>query len=188
MFYKICQSISIEIQKLNEGELQAFMPLLAEIESGLHFSQRNPQHTAWLEQKIGSHLACGARFFGCQTETGEALGIVGIVMERKLFSAGTAEIVDIGVLAKHRRGGVGSLLLNHAVTVAKEEGAHAVFARTYAADTDAIAFYGRNAFYPVAVIPETNGPIDEGDIVMRRKLINKPHSDFTALTQHQSQQ
>ncbi len=162
------------IQELYADELEPFMPLLSEIECGNYFSDDNPKHASWLKHKINSHIACGARFFGRRTNAGEVLGIVGILIEHKLFCAATAEIVDIGVVSAQRRCGFGTELLNHALALAREQGATAVFARTYAADTDVIAFYGRNSFYPVAVIPGTNGPADEGDIVMRRKLSDKP--------------
>jgi GNAT superfamily N-acetyltransferase len=164
---------NITMQELTEGEFAPFMPLLSEIECGEHFSGTNPEHVAWLRHKIRAYMACGTRFFGYCSQTGEAIGIVGILIERKLFCAPTAEIMDIGVTQAYRRSGLGTKLLNDALAVAKEEGVQIVFARTYAADTGTIAFYGRNAFYPIAVIPGTNGPTDEGDIVMRRHLSEK---------------
>ena len=162
------------IQELIGSELEPFMLLLSEIECGNHFSNCNPKHVSWLKHKIKSHIAAGARFFGYRTKEGDILGVVGVLVERKLFCDATAEIVDIGVENTHRRNGLGTELLNHALLIAREEGVYAAFARTYAADTDTIAFYGRNAFCPVAVIPGANGPTDEGDIVMRRRLSNKP--------------
>jgi len=160
--------------ELTEAEMEPFTSLLAEIECGTHFSDGNPEHVSWLKHRIDSHTARGTRFFGCRTELGEILGIVGILMQRKLYCPATAEVVSLGVVSAHRRCGLGTELLNHALDVARAEGACAVFARTYAADTNAVAFYGRNAFYPVAVIPGTNGPADEGDIVMRRTLCDEP--------------
>jgi GNAT superfamily N-acetyltransferase len=164
---------NISMQELTEGEFTPFMPLLSEIECGDHFSESNPEHVAWLQHKIQTHVVCGTRFFGYHSQTGEAIGIVGILIERKLFCDPTAEIMDIGVVPAYRRSGLGTKLLHDALAVAKAEGVQIVFARTYAADTGTIAFYGRNAFYPVAVIPGTNGPTDEGDVVMRRHLIEK---------------
>ncbi len=164
------------ISELIKEELEPFMTLLSEIECGNHFSDANPKHVSWLKHKVNSHISCGTRFFGCRSKEGNPLGIVGILIERKLYCEPTAEIVDIGVVHLHRRHGLGTELLDHALKIARVEGAHAVFARTYAADTDTIAFYGRNTFYPIAVIPGTNGPTDEGDIVMRRKLSNKSNA------------
>ncbi len=162
------------IDELKEGKLEPFMPLLAEIECGSHFSDGDQKSESWLRQTINSHIARGTRYFGYISKAGDALGVVGILLVKKLFCATTAEIVDIGIVNTYRRCGLGTNLLNYAVNFAREEGAYAVFARTYAADIDTIAFYGRNAFYPVAVIPGTNGPIDEGDIVMRRKISDNP--------------
>jgi len=33
-----------------------------------------------------------------------------------------------------------------------------------------IHFYGKNGYVPVSVIPDTQGPGDEGTIVMRKRL------------------
>jgi len=162
------------IRELTDGKFEPFMPLLGEIECGRHFSISNVKHVSWLQNKIASHIAGGTRYFGCRSQKGDVLGIVGVMIERKLVCEPSAAIVDIGVVKAHRRRGLGTELLKHAVEVAVENGAHAVFVRTYAADTATIAFYGHNAFYPVAVIPGANGPDDEGDVVMRKKLPNSP--------------
>ena len=164
---------SKEIRELEKIELESFYPLLAEIECGNHFAIENSEHVTWLKHKINTRIACGTRFYGMFSESGESIGIIGVQIESKLFCASSAEVVDIGIVTTHRRSGLGSVLMNHAIEVAREAGAHAIFARTYAADTETIAFYGRNLFYPVAIIPDTNGPNDEGDIVMRRLLNRK---------------
>ena len=161
------------IVELDRNELLPFIPLLAEIECGNHFCSDNQEHLDWLNGKIDSRIACGTRFYGLFSKDNEIMGVVGVQIEQKLFCSGSAEVVDIGVVDSHRRKGLGSKLLSYAIEKATEAGAHAVFARTYAADTETIAFYGRNLFYPVAIIPDTNGPNDEGDIVMRRLLNRK---------------
>ena len=158
------------LRELSKDTLEPFLPLLAEIECGDHFSPQDPAHEAWLGQIIHAHLASGVRFFGRHGPEGQALGVVGVRVDAKLFCEGSAEITDIGVVVDHRRSGLGAELLRFAVEVARRAAVHAVFARTYAADTGVIAFYGRSQFYPVAVIPGTNGPDDEGTIVMRRRL------------------
>lgn len=160
----------LKIKALNRSELDSFMKLLGEIECGDHYSEFNTVHIEWLKQKIEAHLSNGTKYYGCRSDQGEVLGIVGLQIESKIFTNGTAEIVDIGIVAEHRRSGLGSKLLNYAVELLKPSGIPTVFARTYAADTDTITFYGRNGFYPVAVIPETNGLEDEGTIVMRKRV------------------
>jgi ribosomal protein S18 acetylase RimI-like enzyme len=167
------------IQPLAEPDLAQFMPLLGEIECGRHYSPDNPAHVHWLEQTIRAHLACGARFFGCRSDDARPMGIVGIVIRSSLFSPPTAEIVDIGVASGSRRRGIGTALLDYALTLAQQADAHAVFARTYAADAGVIVFYGRRGFCPVAVIPDTNGPHDEGTIVMRRRLTGSAGGRFS---------
>ncbi|MCB2156477.1 GNAT family N-acetyltransferase [bacterium] len=158
------------ICELRVEDLEKFLPLLAEIECGAHFDMANAEHVAFLRHRIEVYVAMGAQFFAARGDDGAPLGIVAVIVERKLHCAPSAEVVSIGTMAAHRRSGVGTELLNHAVDIARRAKAHAVFAKTYAADAGTIAFYGRNGFHPVAVIPGTNGPDDEGDAVMRKGL------------------
>src|SRR3990172_9035011 len=95
------------IQELTDGDLEPFMPLLGEIECGRLFSDSDPEHVSWLNHRIASHIAGGTRYFGCRSLTGDTLGILGFLIERKLFRAPSAEIVDIGVIDAHRRRGLG---------------------------------------------------------------------------------
>lgn len=164
----------ITITEVIGEQITPFFSLLGEIESGRHFSESKPTHRAWLERKIKARTACGTRFFAAHNASGAPVGIVGILLENKLFCEPHSELVDIGVVAAHRRRGIGSRLLIHAVNFANRNGATVVTLTTYAADGGAIAFYEHNAFHSVAVIPGTNGPEDAGDVVMQRSLSNQP--------------
>jgi GNAT superfamily N-acetyltransferase len=160
----------LSIRELVGAKLRPYFPLLAEIECGSHFQENNPEHRAWLERKIEQRLSCGARFFGSEDESGQPTGVLGVAIERQLHCAPTAEVVDVGVVRGQRRTGLGSQLLDYAETHARESQAHSLYARTYAGDAGTIAFYGRCGFSPVAVVPGKNGPDDEGEIVLRKRL------------------
>lgn len=158
------------IHELTGPALEPFLPLLGEIESGSHFDEENPRHLEWLRFKLDAHLARGTRYFGQLGGSNSPLGVLGVVIDHKLFCGPTAEIVDIGIIASRRGNGLGRALLEFAVDLVQPSGASSIFVRTYAGDEGVIAFYGRNGFHPVAVIPGTNGVHDEGTIVMRKTL------------------
>ena len=135
-----------KIELIEQRALEPYMNLLGEIECGDHYSEFNSQHLKWLNNKIQSHISNGTIYYGCHDKE-QILGIVGIQIDTKIFTVGTAEVVDIGVIASKRRSGLGSQLLDFAVNIAHQAGVPTIFAKTYAADTNTIAFYGKNAFY-----------------------------------------
>jgi GNAT superfamily N-acetyltransferase len=157
-------------RELERLELEAFMPLLGEIECGRHYSHAKADHRSWLRLRIETQLASGVRFYGYTDAKSGVVGIVGIRIDEKPDRHPQAEIVDLGVAEARRRQGIGSALLKHASALAGDRGAGRLYVRTYAGDTRAITFYGRNGFHPVAVIPDANGPDDEGDVVLRKRL------------------
>ena len=160
----------MEIIRVAQGDLTPFLSLLGEIEAGERFEWQQQAHRDWIQERIDNHLSAGTKYFGVLGSSGSPEGVIGVRVDRQLFTETTAEIVDIGVLQSSRRKGLGSYLLAHGVNIAISAGATAIYARTYAADWSVIAFYGRNRMHPVAVIPDTNGPDDEGTIVMRMGL------------------
>jgi ribosomal protein S18 acetylase RimI-like enzyme len=162
--------IDVELYEITEAELANYAALLGEIESGADFDSTNQEHLDFLWKRIAAHQARGAKYVGCGVDSGIPLGVVGVVIDESLFGEKTAEILDIGIDPDRRRLGLGTALLDYAVNQAKKAGAKTIYARTYAADFKVIAFYGRNGFHPVAVVPDTNGQNDEGTIVMRKRI------------------
>jgi len=158
------------IKSLNKKEFNIFFDLMGEVEMGRHFELDNPGHVAWLNKKIDSYYALGARFFGLSLDDGTPVGFATLLVNEKLFCANNAELLDIGVYPEYRRQDYGSQLLKHAEQLAVKADVYCLFARTYAADRAAISFYGHNGYAPVAVMPDLNGPGDEGEIFIRKLL------------------
>jgi ribosomal protein S18 acetylase RimI-like enzyme len=160
------------IRELDAQELaDTFFDLMGEVECGDHIDFSDPGHVAWLHERISVQFARGTRFYGLFSESGEPLGFVGLLLEYGLNGdCRKAEVLDIGVQKGQRRMGFGAELLAHAEKLSAEAGAYCIFVATYAASYDVIAFYGKNGYVPVATIPDTNGPDDEGDVHMRKVL------------------
>lgn len=158
-------------REIPENEFQPFFLLMAEIECGSHFDSDNPTHVNWLNDKIHKHYAAGSKFYAFYTDDNIPLGIAGINIETSLHSEWTSgELVDIGIFPEYRGQGFGSELLGFIEQLAREARCYCLYMQTYAAEHRTIAFYGKNGYVPVATIPNTNGPGDEGTIWMRKIL------------------
>lgn len=157
---------------VSEKEIEPYLDLLAEVEH-TKLDRSNPDHELWLRRRINRHYQRGAMFYAYH-EIGQedAYGIIAVLHEEAppgIPALGArAEVLDIGVSKRHRRKGIGSILLRQAEKIARSRGAYCLFMLTYAEDYDVIAFYGKNGFIPVATIPDVFGPHDEGNVVLRK--------------------
>lgn len=158
------------IKYINQDDFGVFFDLMGEVEMGRHFDPDNPKHVEWLNKRIEAYYALGARFFGLFPDDGSPAGFATLLINEKLFCAANAELLDIGVFKKYRGGGYGTELLKYAEKLSREADVYFFFARTYAADHGVVSFYGKNGYSPVAVLPDVNGPGDEGEIFMRKLL------------------
>jgi len=158
------------IKKIDKRELLgSFFDLAAEVEFGNHFDKNKPEYTATLHAVVDKHLAVGAEIFGCYTDdSGEPEGFITFVVHRRIRAKSECEVLEIGVMKKFRRQGIGSELLRFVEKQQNKEAVYCILIKTYAGDSGAIHFYGRNGYPPISVIPDTQGPGDEGTIVMRK--------------------
>jgi len=151
-----------------------FLDLMAEVECGDNFDPRLPQHVRWLRDRISERFASGARFFGIYLDEGIPVGFTAVrvepVMEGVRYTGQYSEIVAIGVVAKQRRRGHGSRLLQFSEQHARCEGAHCLYVATYAGARDTVEFYERNGFCRVATLPDVYGPMAEGRVYLRKLL------------------
>ena len=144
---------------------------MAEIECGHFFDRTNPEHIEWLQNKILKRYGAGSRFYALYADDGTPLGIAGLQVETSLHSEwASGELVDIGIFPEHRGRGHGSALLRFIEEQARQENCYCLYIHTYAGDCRVIAFYGKNGYAPVATLPDTNGPGNEGTVWMRKVL------------------
>lgn len=163
------------IRQLEQHELTGtFFPLLADIECGEGFNINNTNHVSWLKRKIEIHLFSGVCFFGYFTEDGTPAGLLGVLVQQQLEGiAGCeqkAELPCIGVFPEYRGRGIGSALLTFAEGYAKDKGMYCLYLSTDAVSYENIAFYVRNGYAPVAVLPDVHGPGLEGEVFLRKLL------------------
>jgi GNAT superfamily N-acetyltransferase len=171
------------IKKIDKNELlKAFYDILAEVEFGNHFDKQNEQHVKILNDRIEHGLSKGAVFFGMfEDNKTDPIGFITVLKNFHLFHRNDCEILEIGVNQKYQRQGYGSRLLKHVESYYKDDDLHCIFVKTYAADYKVIYFYGKNRYVPVSVIPDTNGPGDEGTIIMRKILNTKNNTSSNCI-------
>lgn len=158
-------------QRAFEGE---FLDLMAEVECGDRFDPGLPQHVRWLRDRISERFASGTRFFAAYLDEGIPVGFTAVRVEPRMegvpYTGQYSEIVAIGVVAKQRRRGHGSRLLEFSERHARGEGAYCLYVATYAGAHDTVEFYERNGFDRVATLPDVHGPVAEGKAYLRKVL------------------
>ena len=160
------------IKEIDRDELlHSFYGLVAEVEFGNHFEKNNEFHTSLLNSRINGHINKVCEFFGCyEDNSSKPVGFITTVINKDLH-LNDCKILQIGVIKELRDKGYGSKLIQFIENRYSQEKLQYIWVRTYAASFEVIHFYGKNGYVPVSVIPDTNGPGDEGTIVMRKRFI-----------------
>ena len=160
------------ITKIDKDELlKSFFDELINVEFGDHFEKGNRSHNKLLNQRLDKHIANGAIIFGMfEEKRNDPIGFITIAKNQHLFHKDDSEILEIGVVEKYKRKGHGSQLIEYVERLFSQDDLNCIFVKTYAADHDVIYFYGKNGYVPISVVPDTNGPGDEGTIIMRKSL------------------
>lgn len=161
----------MEIRKVLQDEIDNFYELIGEIEYSL-FNAKNEEHLHWLKNRIDRLYYNGAEFFGAFNEKREILGIITILIDvpPQGINDGynSCEVIEMGINKDVRNNGYGSQLLGYAENYAKNKNVYCMYMHTYAGDYDVIAFYGKNGFVPVGIIPDIYGSKNEGMLYMRK--------------------
>jgi ribosomal protein S18 acetylase RimI-like enzyme len=160
----------MEIREVSRSGAHAFLDAVGEAEMGGHYNPDDENHRSWVMRCVDRYFARGARMFAAFGNGGEPLGYAAALIDDAPGFSCKAELISIGTAPAHRREGIGSRLLDHITTVCSELGLYCIITSTYAGDTGAIAFYTRNGFVPIAVLPGVHGPRDEGQIFLRKVL------------------
>jgi len=160
------------IKQIDKNELlNSLFDLVAEVEFGNHFDKNNTGHIDLLKDNLDRDISSGAEIFGYyEEEANKPIGFITTVVKERLYHITECEVLEIGVIKELRNKGYGSRLLQFIEEHHNKENIYCVLVKTYAADFRVIHFYGKNGYVPVSVIPDTQGPGDEGTIVMRKRL------------------
>jgi ribosomal protein S18 acetylase RimI-like enzyme len=154
-----------------QEEIAPFLAILGHAEFDT-FNILNTEHHAWLQQKIAQLLFCQTRFFGIYTADHIEAGIASVRIEQRppgiCNNWHSAEIMQIGVASELKHQGYGTQLLQYIET--QLDSVYCLYLHTYPADYDVIAFYGKNGFMPVGLVPDFYGPALEGKLYLRKVL------------------
>ena len=164
------------INQMNKSELlDSLYDLVAEVEFGNHFNETDNNQVDLLRNRVNTYFNNGCEVFGYyERETNELTGYIMTLVKRDPHYQ-DCEILEIGVRNEFRRKGYGSELLRFVETHHRNNQVHRIVVQTYAADFKVTHFYGKNGYIPISVIPGTNGPQDEGAIVMRKRFSDIQH-------------
>lgn len=159
-------------REISESEIAPFIHLLGEVEGGEHYDSSNPEHVEWITCRVHRQFAAGGRFYALYGEMEMPLGIGCLLVEPQLHVGyQLSKLLSLGVFPEYRGRGHGSKLLGLIEEEARRQGSYCLYIWTYAANTRNVTFYGKNGYPPVATLPDTNGPGDEGDLYMRKVLM-----------------
>ncbi|MEJ2792713.1 GNAT family N-acetyltransferase [Iodobacter sp. LRB] len=162
----------------NQDDIAPFFAILGNAEFEL-FNEKIPEHHDWLQQKTDQLLYCKTRFFGIYTVDKTAAGIASVRIDLRppgvCNNWHSAEIMQIGVRADLKHKGYGTQLLQY--IQGQLDAVYCLYLHTYPADYDVIAFYGKNGFMPVGLVPDFYGPELEGKLYLRKVLPIKKQSN-----------
>lgn len=153
---------------------QDFHPLIVELECGKHYDATNPQHAAWLVQRIDVLYASSGYALCLYSDDGDAVGFLFLLHDRGLDGVrcfgkkGT--IAMLGLFSDYRSKGLGALLLRKAESHVARNGGECLYVDTYAGNDGAIRFYRREGFSEVAYHPGENGLDDKGQVYLFKEL------------------
>ena len=151
-----------------------FLPLIAELECGNHYDPNNSQHVDWLKKRVAALYASGGKAVCLYSDECEPMGFVLIVHDPGLQDVHCfgkkATIVMLGLFPQHRHEGNGGLLLREVEEHVMEAGGECIYVDTYARNADAIRYYVREGFTPVAYHPGENGLGDRGQVYLFKEL------------------
>ena len=110
--------------------------------------------------------------------------IVGHVCFWVLFEE--LHIMNVAVSPDHRRRGIASLMLAHAITHARTQGAHSAMLEVRASNVPALAFYTQMGFQQIALREQYYSNPVEDAMILRRNTLDTDDVAPIAHTQHTS--
>ena len=166
----------MKIIECNEEQLKKdFMPLIIELWYGNKFNPDKQQHIDWINRKIHATFVNFSVAICAYNDEKEPIGYLWYQhdtgIEDVAFSGKAAHIIQMGLYDKYYRQGIGTMLLDDVCQRIKENGGEYLYTDTYAYDNlQAMAFYIKNKFIPIAYHIGLNGTDEYGQVVMYKKL------------------
>lgn len=151
---------SIRLRDAETSDLDAIMAL----------EQATFPGDAWSRDGMLAELASPHTVYLAVTSDDELVGYAGL---NAPSGGDQADIQTIAVDATHRRLGIGTLLVEQLLAVARERGAREVFLEVRADNPGARALYERHGFVEIGVRPRYYQP-DDVDAVVMRAQIDRP--------------
>jgi ribosomal protein S18 acetylase RimI-like enzyme len=165
----------MKIVECTEREfVKDFFPLLAELWYGDQYDPDNQQHVQWIQKKIHATFELFSTALCAYTDHNEPMGFLwyrhDTGLEGVALSGKDAHIISFGLFNEFKRQGVGTALVDEACKRIKQNGGECLYTDAHAANDNAMVFYIKRQFVPVALLPGLNGSDGEGQVFLCRKL------------------
>jgi ribosomal protein S18 acetylase RimI-like enzyme len=167
----------VKIIQCNEERFkQDFLSIIIDLWCSDKFSERNDQHTNWINRKIHASFIDFGTALCAYTDIDEPIGYIlykhDTGMEGVAFSGKIAHIIQFGLFEQYRNQGIGTKLLNNACENIKFNKGEYLYTDTYAGgkNKDSVIYYIKRGFIPVAYHLGENGINDLGQIYFCKML------------------
>lgn len=151
-----------------------FFSLIIDLDCGDKFCEENPQHVEWMKKRIHNSLLDYGTLLGAYSDDGLPIGFIWYKHDTGLEGVGhsgkCAHIRLFGLFEEYRGNGIGTALLNEACRRIKENGGECLYVDTYRENKDAVAYYVKQDFFPVAQLPGLNGIEDDPQTLLYKVL------------------
>lgn len=151
-----------------------FLSLIIFLDCGDKYCEDNKQHVEWMRKRISNSFNDYGNVLAAYSDDGAPIGYIWYKhdtgMEGVGFSGKCAHIKEFGLFEEYRGQGIGTALLNEACRSIKENGGDCLYVDTYLDNKDAISYYVKRDFYPVAQLPGLNGLDDEPQVLLYKVL------------------
>ncbi|KZE40299.1 GNAT family acetyltransferase [Bhargavaea cecembensis] len=171
--------MTVEIRLCGLDDLQALRNISIETFRETFKTQNSPENlNAYLEQAFDperleeemSHP--GSRFFFIEKE-GETAGYLKVNTENaqsEKMGDHSFEVERIYISSRFQKQGLGKILFDHALDLAREEGKAKVWLGVWEKNENAIAFYGKLGFIRTGAHSFFMGDDEQTDYIMERKI------------------
>jgi len=151
-----------------------FFPLIIDLWYGNKYNPKNNQHVEWVKRKIHVTFEDFSTALCAYTDENEPIGFFWYKhdtgLENVNFSGKAAHIISCGLFDEFQNQGIGTVLLEEVCKRVKASGGECLYTDTYAKMDEAMTFYIKRKFVPIALLPGLNGIDDDGQVFMYKRL------------------